>query len=152
MSDAIGIYPSLIVFEMYDERLRQRNRAYWGVIGDRKSITIFADKVGMVRGLKTVLECRYTIRAGKEGGIQVQLAYDAPAERDLVTIEKSYHLDSAHVRKVERFVEVLFSMAKAMDERAFRYVLREFDRFIKSGGLIKVDFQKLYQEATGGYR
>jgi len=143
------VYPSLIVFEMYDERLKRGNRGYWGVIGDRKSITVFADKVGMVGGLKTVLECRYTIKAGRGGGIEIQLVYDAPAERDLVTVKKSYYLESAHARKVERFVEILFSTAKAMDERAFRYVVKEFDRFIKSGGLIKVNFQKLYQEAVG---
>jgi hypothetical protein len=149
MTEEIGIYPSLIVFETYDERLKRGNRGYWGMAGSRGIITVFADKVDMVRGLKTVLECRYTIRAGRKGEIEVQLAYDAPAERDLVTVERSYHLDSAHARKVERFVEILFDMAKAMNERAFRYVVREFDRFIKSGGLMKVDFQKLYQEAMG---
>jgi hypothetical protein len=149
MTEAVGIYPSLVVFETYDERLKRGNRGYWGVAGSRHSITIFADKVGMVGGLKTVLECRYTIKAGRGGGIEIQLVYDAPAERDLVTVEKSYYLESTHARKVERFVEILFDMVKTMDERAFRYVLREFDRFIKSGGLIKVDFQKLYQEAVG---
>ena len=145
-----GISPTIVVFSIYDERLRRRNTGYWGISKKRKQISIFADRVGMVTGIRTIFQNRYIVEIRRDDLAVVTHLFDTIVGGNLMLLSEGYDVEGvSKVYKLNKFIELMSNLARAGHENGFRFMAEHFDKFLSSKGLYSPNFEELYAEAWG---
>jgi hypothetical protein len=148
MTEKVGIYPNLVVFTTYDERLRRRNTGYWGITKGRKQINVFLDRIGMVTGIRTIFQNRYIVEIRRDDLAVVTHLFDTIVGGNLMMLSEGYDVEGvSKVYKLNKFIELMSNLARAGHENGFRFMAEHFDKFVSSKGLYSPDFEELYAEA-----